>query len=58
MSYRTSVEPLREDSSVRSALKAALTAELAMKASTSKGGETATPEHLASPGRLHTRLRA
>jgi hypothetical protein len=56
-SYRTPIESSRaEGPAVRSALKATLAAALATEASTTKG-DTATPEHLASPGRLRTTLR-
>jgi hypothetical protein len=43
---------------VKSALKETLADELAEEASDAKAGGTATPSHLAGPGRLRARPRA
>jgi hypothetical protein len=54
-SHRTPSEQSREEGpAVKSALKARLARELAGEA---KAGVTATPEHLAGPGRLRSTLR-
>jgi hypothetical protein len=55
-SHRRHTDLSREEHlAVKSALKATLADELAEEASDAKAGGTATPSHLAGPGRLRAR---